>query len=147
MNEAEVPKNAAQPGFFEQARQLIRGQREKDYGDKLTNFTHIARSWNALLSKRIPGINLTAEDVAAMMIVMKLCRLQHSPDHADSILDVAGYAGCYDDIRKRRMETETGKIPIPRVNALAEYIEAKEKASNVDRSPFTTTFPSHISKD
>lgn len=89
--------------MLHQAEELINGERQKDYGDKLPNFSQIADFWNAHLKfKLMPGHSVSAEDVALMMVNVKQARLVKSPDHFDSILDIAGYAGCYDKIREER---------------------------------------------
>lgn len=89
--------------MLHQAEELINGERQKDYGDKLPNFSQIADFWNAHLKFKLSQYEkITAEDVALMMINVKQARLAKSPDHSDSILDVAGYAGCYDKIREER---------------------------------------------
>lgn len=78
-----------------EANTLINGQREKDYGTKLQNFSQIAMLWQGTLATKLaPGQAITPEDVALCMIQVKIARLAKSPDHADSLLDVAGYAGC-----------------------------------------------------
>lgn len=82
---------------------LINGQRQADYGDKLQNFSQIAMFWQATLAAKIaPGQDITPEDVALCMMGVKMARLAKSPDHRDSILDVAGYAGCYDKLQEER---------------------------------------------
>lgn len=97
--------------MLHQAEELINGERQKDYGDKLPNFSQIAAFWNAHLKfKLMPGHSISAEDVALMMINVKQARLAKSPDHADSILDVAGYAGCYDKIREERSRGYEGQV-------------------------------------
>lgn len=89
--------------LLEQADQLINGQRQNDYGDKLQNFSQIAMGWQAMLATKLrPDAEITPEDVALCMIQVKLARLAESPDHKDSILDVAGYAGCYDILQAER---------------------------------------------
>lgn len=35
--------------------------------------------------------DLTEQDHAVMMILVKIARLQHSPEHRDSAVDIAGY--------------------------------------------------------
>lgn len=72
--------------------------RQAVYGPPLDNFERIATRWRAHLSNRF-GIStaelpLTAQDVSVMMIDVKLARLEQTPDHDDSWVDVAGYAGC-----------------------------------------------------
>lgn len=100
-----------------EADSLINGQRQQDYGDKLTNFTQIAMLWQGLFAGKLqPGAAITPEDVALAMIQVKIARLAKSPDHRDSILDVAGYAGCYAKLQEERAaETElVGALIDPR---------------------------------
>jgi hypothetical protein len=91
--------------MLHRAEELINGARQQDYGDQLRNFGQIADFWNAHLKYKLsPGNQITAEDVALMMINLKQARLGKSPTHADSVLDIAGYIGCYDKILDERME-------------------------------------------
>ena len=102
--------------MLHRAQELIQGDRQADYGDKLPNFTQIAMLWTGVLAQKLPfGTRITAEDVALCMMQVKIARLAKSPQHADSILDVAGYAGCYDMLQKER-ESTTG-LP----NAITHY--------------------------
>jgi ABC-type transport system involved in cytochrome bd biosynthesis fused ATPase/permease subunit len=82
----------------------IAGVREQEYGSKLQNFTQIAMLFQGTLAtKLLPNARITPEDVALLMMQVKIARLAKSPDHKDSILDVAGYAGCYDDLQLQRV--------------------------------------------
>lgn len=88
--------------LFEAAK-LIQGQRQADYGDKLQNFSQIAMLWQGTLAMKLAlGQSITPEDVALCMMQVKIARLAKSPDHRDSIMDVAGYAGCYDYLQQER---------------------------------------------
>lgn len=90
------------------AEKLINGQRQKDYGDKLQSFAQIAMLFQGVLATKLaPTERITAEDVALLMMQVKIARLAKSPDHRDSILDVAGYAGCYDKILDERLRPDT----------------------------------------
>lgn len=97
-------KKAQEPkSMLQQAHELINGQRQQDYGDKLQNFSQIAMGFQMVLATKLqPHQHITAEDVALLMMQVKIARLAKSPDHSDSILDVAGYAGCYDLLQKER---------------------------------------------
>lgn len=64
-----------------------------NYGTPEDNFGRIAALWNTHLANRLPGA-LTGSDVAMMMVLMKVARLENSPEHLDSWIDVAGYAAC-----------------------------------------------------
>ena len=75
---------------LEEAKDLIYGQRADDYGDAQSNFQRMADLVNPII-KKADG-NLTATDMALVMIQVKIARLQESPDHEDSWIDIAGYA-------------------------------------------------------
>ena len=67
--------------------------RRKAYGDAATLFSQIARRWSLTL-----GVEVTAAQVALCLIDLKLARLSNDPAHADSIMDVAGYAACLAEV-------------------------------------------------
>ena len=75
---------------LEEAKDLIYGQRADDYGDAQSNFQRMADLVNPII-KKADG-NLTATDMALLMIQVKIARLQETPDHEDSWIDIAGYA-------------------------------------------------------
>jgi hypothetical protein len=91
----------APPPLLIEANTLINGQRQQDYGDKLANFTQIAMGVNMVLATKLT-VPVTADDVAMIMMQVKIARLAKSPAHRDSILDVAGYAGCMDKLQEER---------------------------------------------
>lgn len=78
------------------------------YGGVEDNFNRIAALWTAHFKNRYyspdDGITLSyfeafdAADVAMMMALMKIARLEANPSHADSWIDVAGYAACGGEI-------------------------------------------------
>ena len=89
--------------MLHRAQALIQGQRQEDYGDKLQNFSQIAMLWQGYLAPKLQHhAAITPEDVALCMILVKMARLAKSPDHKDSVLDIAGYAGCYDTLQAER---------------------------------------------
>ena len=75
---------------LEEAIALIHGQRADDYGDAQLSFQRMADLVNPIIKKA--GGNLTATDMSLVMIQVKIARLQESPDHEDSWVDIAGYA-------------------------------------------------------
>lgn len=95
----------AKKGMLQRAHETINGPRQQDYGDKLQNFSQIAMLFQGTLAtKLLPSAQITPEDVALLMMQVKIARLAKSPDHKDSILDVAGYAGCYDHLQEERSD-------------------------------------------
>lgn len=66
-----------------------------EYGPPEQNFERIASLWRAFLSNKWEReVYLDAVDVALMMALLKIARLQATPDHVDSAVDLAGYAAC-----------------------------------------------------
>ena len=72
---------------LDKAKEIVNGARQENYGSPEKNFEEIARYWSIFLDRDISAI-----DVALMMVLMKLARLQNKPDHDDSWIDIAGYA-------------------------------------------------------
>jgi hypothetical protein len=76
-----------------EARSIIYGDRERVYGEPAKNLNAIACGWEAYLTSRFNHVvTLTAEDVCAMMVLLKTMRLANSPGHHDSLVDICGYA-------------------------------------------------------
>lgn len=77
--------------LLDKAKEIVNGARQENYGRPEKNFANIATYWSVYL-----GRDIKAVDVAAMMILMKLARLENNPKHEDSWVDIAGYAsnGC-----------------------------------------------------
>ncbi|AIW02951.1 phosphofructokinase [Mycobacterium phage Malec] len=71
------------------AEEIINGQRALDYGDARENHERIAGLWNSY--KR--DTEFTPEDVAVMMILLKIARFMENGYHEDTVVDIAGYAG------------------------------------------------------
>jgi hypothetical protein len=81
------PHKASRDQILEHAAQLIGKDRAQTYGSAADSFERIARLWSVLL-----GIDISATDVARLMVAMKLSRLHLHDNHADSWVDIAGYA-------------------------------------------------------
>lgn len=88
------------PSTMARAESLIHGDRQDDYGNPLENMTRIAAFWNAYRGGKAG--DLTAEDVAVMLCLLKISRLAKSPDHVDSAVDAMGYLGIIELIRNER---------------------------------------------
>lgn len=85
---------------LKEADRIVDGARQMAYGHPLDDFTKTAAMWAAIF-----GVPVTAEQVALAMVCVKMSRLRNTPDHRDSMVDVAGYIKTYQmvvDERKRR---------------------------------------------
>ncbi len=76
-----------------EAHNIIYGDREKTYGHPAKNLKTIASMWLAYMNNMDDGnFTITAKDVAAMMMLVKVARFANDPSHRDNLVDVCGYA-------------------------------------------------------
>lgn len=71
------------------AREAVMSERNRVYGDPLTNFRDMARLWSVALHRET-----TPAEVALCLALLKVSRLVNTPGHVDSWVDLAGYAAC-----------------------------------------------------
>lgn len=77
--------------------QKVVQDRQEVYGNPHEYFQRFSELVNVWLGGRYC---LTSQDMAMIMLLGKVARLIESPDHHDSILDIAGYADCYAEVVK-----------------------------------------------
>ena len=75
--------------LLDAAKQMVCGHREAEYGTPEDNFKRIATYWSTY-----KGTEFTACDVAIMMALLKVARIQSGNATTDSFVDLAGYAAC-----------------------------------------------------
>ncbi|QDH85103.1 hypothetical protein SEA_DARDANUS_66 [Gordonia phage Dardanus] len=114
MNKGEVLAKASE---------LVAGQRAKDYGDARENHQRIADLWTVVLGRKVEP-----HEVAACMVALKLARLVETPDHADSWVDMAGYAGIGGEIATEPDGRNLGQ------NVTVAYVD-EARAVDLDRLP------------
>jgi hypothetical protein len=79
-----------------EAAEIISGDRDKQYGSPEDNFARIAKIWSVILN-----VSITEEDVAMMMVGLKVARYaSNSGFQPDTWRDIAGYAGCGYEVGK-----------------------------------------------
>lgn len=74
---------------LKKADECVNGKREQDYGSPESNFLKIADLWSAYY-----GVPFSPTDVAMMMALLKIARIQTGTATEDSFVDLAGYAAC-----------------------------------------------------
>ena len=79
--------------MLRQAARVV-SQRRRAYGHPAASMAEVAARWSITL-----GQPVTPAQVVLCLIDLKLARLGHDPAHADSILDVAGYAAVLEEVR------------------------------------------------
>ena len=71
------------------AAQAVLTDRAREYGAPEDCFGLIAALWSRYTER-----DISSADVAVMMILLKIARIEGNPRHADSWVDIAGYAAC-----------------------------------------------------
>jgi Domain of unknown function (DUF6378) len=75
------------PVLLEHAASLV-NRRRREYGEPVEVFEAAAKRWSLVF----------AAQVVLALVDLKLARLTHDPRHLDSIIDIAGYAGCLAEV-------------------------------------------------
>lgn len=87
--------------ILEDAQEILDGDRERTYGNPAFTLETIAEFWMKFLERKHGVlVALLPEDIATMMMLLKISRLMKSPDHRDSLVDIAGYAGLIDKCKR-----------------------------------------------
>lgn len=89
-----LPANARQQ-VLDEALKIVLADRQTDYGTPESNFGIIADLWTVYLDTPI-----RPDDVAAMMILLKLARHKNAR-RMDNAVDIAGYAACMFEVDSR----------------------------------------------
>ena len=86
--------------ILKKAKDLISGDRNDTHGDAFQYHAEIAEFWNIFLDKKLqPMASITAEDVALMMVLMKISRNnQGKKNNLDNFIDMCGYAAIAGEI-------------------------------------------------
>ena len=85
--------------FLSTSINLVEGDRQKDYGDKLHNHTNIAKLWSAYLDTKV-----SAHDVAILMALLKVARTKLGKVSSDTYVDMASYSAIAGEIKFKEKE-------------------------------------------
>lgn len=82
--------------------------REDQYGNPENNFEAISHFWSVYLNATLGTTDdgkliryVTPDDVAAMMMLLKIARIATGAPKRDNWVDAAGYAGCGAEIQSK----------------------------------------------
>jgi hypothetical protein len=78
--------------MIDEAKEIVSGKRQEDYGSINDSFQRIAGLWSAYT-----GITIDKFDVAKMMMLLKISRAKLG-NHRDSYVDIVGYVECVDKL-------------------------------------------------
>ena len=93
MEEIKQEEHTIREYTLDTAKDCVMGSREQDYGSPENNFKTIAEFWTSYL-----GIDISAQQVADMMILMKISRIKNGGGTGDCYVDIAGYAACGNEL-------------------------------------------------
>ena len=85
--------------LIDKAKELINGERKKDYGDARRCFALTASLWGIYLNREV-----YADDVAVMMMLLKIARMTTGKGTDDCWIDIIGYAALGGELKERRNE-------------------------------------------
>lgn len=103
--------------ILQEAQEIIHGQRRQDYGGPSQSFARIAALWNAYFEGD-PAVRtepcphhcdctwtVNPDDVAMLLLLLKVARFQGGGGQRDSLVDICGYAGCIELMREENGDT------------------------------------------
>lgn len=80
----------------DEAKKLVYGDRNADYGNPRDDYLKTAKVWSGLLFHKLkPGIEITPEEAMVMMAGLKLSR-EMNRHKQDNLTDAIGYVLCID---------------------------------------------------
>ena len=82
--------------ILETAKRYVCNDRNNQYGAPEDSFKAIADLWAGYL-----GTEISAKDVAAMMVLFKMARVRTGAGKADNWIDAAGYCACGGEIEHK----------------------------------------------
>lgn len=89
-----------------EAERITATDRNSSYGEPEDNFARIAAFWNVFLQDKLkPGVEISAGDTAALVILIKLAREMNAPKE-DNKIDIAGYAACWAEVDAKKEQSE-----------------------------------------
>jgi len=95
----KATRQSRRPHLLRTAERLVTQDRNTTYDDPSVDFRRIAGLWQVYL-----GIEIEPYDVGALMALLKIARIAGDPTHADSWVDLAGYAACGYDVSDAELE-------------------------------------------
>jgi len=91
--------------IMDKVKKLVSSDRDKQNGDSVSNHENIARLWSSYLQNKTKlGIIILPEDVATLMVLLKIARSQGGTFNIDDFVDMTGYSAIAGEITSKRHE-------------------------------------------
>lgn len=95
------PENKEQ--ILNKVKEIVCGDREAKHGNVGDTFGRIAKYWTVYMNNKGFHGEITKSDIAQLMILFKVARLQGNDKHLDSWEDIIGYAANGDEIVQKEL--------------------------------------------
>ena len=92
----ELTDEVERKTILETAKKYVCNDRNNQYGEPEDSFKAIADLWAGYL-----GTEISAKDVAAMMVLFKMARVRTGAGKSDNWIDAAGYCACGGEIEHK----------------------------------------------
>lgn len=98
-----MAKKSPRIEMLETAMGLTGGDRDVEYGDPMVNLRHNAELWSTYLVQKysLDHLTITEEDVAHMMVLLKVARTFSGNVKRDTYVDAAAYAAIAGEMAER----------------------------------------------
>jgi hypothetical protein len=94
--------------ILDKAKKLVSEDRNQKHGDKVFNHENIARLWTAYLQNKFKlKVVVLPEDVANLMVLLKVARTQEGEHNEDDYVDAVGYSAIAGEIASKRQQLST----------------------------------------
>lgn len=99
LDTVDVTPAARRAAILDRAKECVCRDRNAQYGEPEDNFAVIAELWQSYIKARCVGegapVDITARDVAMLMVLFKIGRAATAIEACDdTLVDIAGYAAC-----------------------------------------------------
>lgn len=84
---------ASRATILDTAKQYVTRDRQNTHGKPEDSFRRIAAYWGVYLNR-----DISSKDVAIMMTMLKIARLDENPSNRDNWIDACGYLACGGEI-------------------------------------------------
>jgi len=94
--------------ILDKVKKIVSSDRAKQNGDMVENHENISRLWTSYLQNKTKlNINILPEDVANLMVLLKIARSQGGAFNIDDFVDMTGYSAIAGHITSKRHELST----------------------------------------
>jgi len=99
--------------ILKKTEKLVSKDREDKHGNKVINHENIARLWTAYLKNKFKlNLVILAEDVANLMVLLKIARTQEGQFNIDDLIDACGYAAISGEIAEARNSLKSSTLGV-----------------------------------